>query len=101
MSKFSGCMSKDATQHRRCKVSNDTGSRCECDCEEHGVDYVPYDFKNPLHMILEDIARAHGIITETEEEPETMTDVTKGDDKQSAATAEDEETIEQLEEKRK
>lgn len=95
MTIFGGCLSKDTGQHRRCKVSNETGSSCECKCEGHGEDYQRPDLNVPLHQMLMTIAVAHGIMTE-----EDMLDVMKGDDKPTLTTVEDD-TIEQLEEKRK
>lgn len=97
MTIYGGCLGKDTGQHRRCKVYSETGQNCECTCEGHGEDYIRPDLNTPLHQMLMTIAVAHGIMTE-----EDMMSVMEGDDKQVGSVVEPaEETIEQLEEKRK
>ncbi len=96
MTIFGGCRGKDLGQHRRCKVSNETGPACECACEGHGQDYIRPDLNTPLHEMLMNIAVAHGLMTEQE----MLEVVMKGDDTPALANVEDD-TIEQLEEKRK
>lgn len=94
MSIFGGCLGKDVGQHRRCKVTSGKLT-CTCECEDHGVDYKTPDLNTPLHSLLMKLAVEHGILKD-----EDVEDV-KGDDNQSEQPALDEETLEQLEEKRK
>lgn len=95
MTIYGGCLGKDTGQHRRCKVIGENYPSCECKCEGHGEDYIRPDLNTPLHEMLMTIAVAHGIMTEKD-----MLDVMKGDDKPALTNVEDD-TIEQLEEKRK
>ena len=107
--KFGDCM---FGRHEFCKMTLESGKVCPCDCgEKHGTKFVKGDLDTPIHRLFRKVFEAHVAGTTYSGSESFKIDAESGNFdlapavelkyEPAAVLVEVEDTVEQLEEKRK